>query len=199
MKIRLLFILTLISVTAFSAAAQTRTVTNDNLEKYRQKRVAAEQDLRENYERLGFPSPEELQRQIEQSRTERSELAARLRAENLERERLDLERQRAESEARSRNYPNQNQNYSPRAGDGYFSNYPWNGFFSFPNFGYSNFGYGNFGFPQIGFPNNRFYRNRRGFGNQPRVEYRNNLPVIIPPAPRRILAPGTTNRGGRRN
>lgn len=184
MKIRLLFILTLISITAFSAPAQTRTVTNDNLEKYRQKRVAAERDLRENYERLGFPSPEELQRQIERSRVERSELAARLRAENLEKERLVLERQRAEIEARNLNYPNQNQNYSARDDD-YFHNYSSGGFFGFPNFGYSNFG----------FPKNRFNRNRRGFGRQPRIEYRNNLPVIVPRPPAIILAPRS---GGRR-
>ena len=186
MKIRLLFILTLISITAFSASAQTRTVTNDNLEKYRQKRVAAERDLRENYERLGFPSPEELERQIEQSRVERSELAERLRAENLERARLDLERQRAENEARSRNYQMQTQNY-PARDDDYFYNYPSGGFYGFPSFGYGNFGY----------PKNRFNRfNRRGFGSQLRIEYRNNLPVIIP-SPSRILAPRAT--GGRRN
>lgn len=195
MKIRLLFILTLTSITAFSAAAQqTRTVTNDNLEKYRQKRVAAERDLRENYERLGFPSPEESERQIERSRVERSELAARLRAENLEREQLDLERQRAENEARSRNYPVQTQNYASSEDD-YFYNYSSGGFYSFPNFGYPNNRFNRFN--RNGFGN----RNRRGFGNQPRIEYRNNLPVIVPPPPRPILAPGggTRNRGGRRN
>jgi hypothetical protein len=192
MNKRLLFILVFSFIAAVSVSAQTRTVTNDNLEKYRQKRVAAERDLRENYERLGFPSPEELEKQIEQSRVERSELAARLRAENLERQRLDLERQRAENEARIRSYHVQNHNYSGHADD-YFYNYPAGGFYSFPNFG---------------FPNNRFNRfnrgvfgnrNRRGFGNQPRVEYRNNLPVIIPAPPRRILAPAAANRGGRRN
>jgi len=192
MKKRWSLILVFSFVAAVSVSAQTRTVTNDNLDKYRQKRLAAERDLRENYERLGFASPGELEKQIEQSRVERSELAARLRAEDLEREHLNLERQRAENEARNRTYQNQNRNYSGYADD-YFYNYPSNGFYSFPNFG---------------FPNNRFNRlnrgvfgnrNRRGFGNQPRIEYRNNLPVIVPP-PRRILAPGTTNRGGgRRN
>jgi hypothetical protein len=194
MKIRLLFILTLISVTALSALAQQRrTVTNDNLDKYRQKRVAAERDLRENYERLGFPSPEVLQKQIEQSRVERSELAARLRAEDLEREQLDLERQRAANEARNRDHQYQNQNYSGYADD-YFYNYSSGGFYSFPNFGFPNNRFNRFN--RGGFGN----RHRRGFGNQPRIEYRNNLPVIIPPSPRRILAPGgTRNRGGRRN
>jgi hypothetical protein len=193
MKTRLLFVLILNFIVAVSASAQTRTVTNDDLEKFRQKRVAAERDLRENYERLGFPSPEELERQIEQSRVERSELAARLRAENLETERLDLERQRAEREARNFSYQNRPQNYSTRSDD-YFYNYPWtgSGFFNFPNFAYPNNRFNRF---------NRFNRggfdNRRNFGNQPRVEYRNNLPVIVQP-PQLILAPRTTN-GGRRN
>lgn len=185
MRKRLLFILVFSFVSVVSVSAQTRTVTNEDLEKFRQKRLAAERDLRENYERLGFPSPEELDRQIEQSRIERSELAARLRAENLEREQLDLERQRSEAEFRSRNYQIQNQNYAPRYDDDYFYNYPWNGgFFSFPN---------------VGFRNNRFNRYNRGgfrgnYGNQSRIEYRNNLPVIIKqPQPIRVLG------GGRRN
>lgn len=189
MNKRLLFILVL-SFTAFvSASAQERrTVTNDDLEKFRQKRLAAERDLRENYQRLGFPSPEELEKQIEQSSRERSELAARLRAENLEREQLELQRRRAENEARSFNL--QIQNYGAGADDNFY-NYPWTGggFFSFPNFG---------------FPNNRFNRfnrggfggGRRNFGNQPRVEYRNNVPVIVQPPGRRIAAP---NAGGKRN
>ena len=180
MKKRLLFILVFSFISVVSASAQTRTVTNEDLEKFRQKRLAAERDLRENYERLGFPSPEELEKQIEQSRRERSELAARLRAENLEREQLDLERQRSEAEIRSRNYQIQNQIYQPRYEDDYFYNYPQNGFFSFPNFG---------------FRNNRFNRGnfRRNNGNQTRIEYRNNLPVIIKqPQPIRVL-------GGRRN
>lgn len=187
MKKRLWFILVVSFIAAVSASAQTRTVTNDDLEKYRQKRVAAERDLRENYERLGFPSPAELEKQNEQSRIERTDLAARLRAENLENERLDLEKQRAENEARSRSYQIQNQNYSPRDNDNFYNSAP-NGFFSFPNFGY---------------PYNRYNRRgfgsgyRRGYGDQPRVEYRNNLPVIIQSPPQIILAPRTN--GGRQN
>lgn len=214
MKIRLLFILTLISITAFSAAAQqTRTVTNDNLEKYRQKRVVAERDLRENYERLGFPSPEELEKNIQQSRIERAELAARLRAEDLEREQLKLERERlnldrqiAETEAQRSDYSQtRTGNYSFGAND-FFFNYGYAPFgYNYQNFGYDDYGFGGYNFPGYGFPGNRLNRyNRRNFrfNNQPRIEYRNNLPVIVPPAPRPIRAPGTggtRNRGGRRN
>lgn len=70
-----------------SLSAQTKTVTNSDLEKFREKRVAAERDYRENYAKMGFPSPEELERQSEKSRVERQELSAQLRAERLERER----------------------------------------------------------------------------------------------------------------
>jgi predicted RND superfamily exporter protein len=79
MKKRLLFILCLaLTVSAF---AQTKTITNADLEKYRQKRLQAEKDYAENYKRLGLPSPAELQKQNEQSRRELSELAARLERE----------------------------------------------------------------------------------------------------------------------
>ncbi len=185
MKKRILLFIGLVFISANAVAAQNRVVTNDDLEKYRQKRLAAERDLRENYERLGFPSPEEMQKQEEKSRAERSALAARLEVENLQREQLNLERQRAEAEARSRNSqfqtPN-NQNYQ----NDYFY-----------NSGYSNSGYGGFlSFPNFGGGYNRGYRGgvynnnqRSNSGNQPRIEYRNNLPVIVPPAPPRILAP----------
>jgi len=187
MKKRWSLILVIGFIAVVSASAQTRSVTNEDLEKYRQKRVAAERDLRENYERLGFPSPAELEKQNERSRAEKNALAARLEAENLERERLNLERQRAENEARLNNYQFQTQN-SQFAENGYASN-------------------GFYGFQTFGFPNNRSNRFNRGgfggyyrrnYGGQPRYEYRNNLPVRIQPPPQRIFAPRQTS-GGRRN
>ncbi|HLM61785.1 MAG TPA: hypothetical protein VK308_13345 [Pyrinomonadaceae bacterium] len=197
MRKRLLFVLVFSFIAAVSLSAQTRTVTNENLEKYRQKRVAAERDLRENYERLGFPSPEELQRQIEQTRAERAELAERLRAENIERERLNIERQRAVNEARSLDYQRQTESHSTGsypAGERntiFSYGYAPYGFYNFPNFGFPNY------YPNRPIYRGNFYRNRyhRDYDNHPRVEYRNNLPVITPPAPRIILAPRTN--GGR--
>ena len=64
MKKRLVFVLCSIFIAVGFVSAQTarRTVTNADLEKFRQKRLAAEQNYRDNYERLGFPSPEELQK-----------------------------------------------------------------------------------------------------------------------------------------
>lgn len=83
-------ILILGAVPAFSQRS-ARTVTNVDLEKYRQQRLRAEKDYAENYERMGFPSPEELQKQIEKSRAEREALATRLVAERLQREHAEAE------------------------------------------------------------------------------------------------------------
>lgn len=62
-------LLLLIFITANLCAAQTarKTVTNADLEKYRQARLKSEADYRANYKKLGMPSPEEL----EQSRVEK--------------------------------------------------------------------------------------------------------------------------------
>ena len=182
MKNRILLLIGLLFISASAGLAQNRTITNEDLEVYRQKRLAAERDLRENYERLGFPSPAELQKQIERSNAERSALSARLEAEQIQRDRLDLERQRAESEANSRNLQNQT-NANQRYEDNYYPNYGFNGFYGFPGFGYQN------NLLNHGYQNGFGSGNRGNYANQPHVEYRNNLPVIVPPAPPRILAP----------
>ena len=78
---------------------QVRTVTNTTLEKFQQKRLAAEKDYRENYARMGFPSPEELDRQRDADMKVRLELAEQLRQARLAEERLELDRQRLNLEA----------------------------------------------------------------------------------------------------
>ena len=90
-----LFILVLIFVAANLTIAQTKTVTNGDLEQFKQKRLKAEKDYRENYEKLGFPSPEELERQSEQSKRELAELARRIEAENARKESLEQSRNNA--------------------------------------------------------------------------------------------------------
>lgn len=87
----------LIFAAAVSVTAQRKTITNADLEKYRQARLAAERDYRENYARLGMPSPEELARRDEASRKELSELSARLREEERMREQLELQNSRNRS------------------------------------------------------------------------------------------------------
>ena len=80
------FIPVLIFAAVGLAVSQTKTVTNSDLEQFRQKRLEAERDYRENYEKLGFPSPEELERQNAESRRRLSELARRIEAENARNE-----------------------------------------------------------------------------------------------------------------
>jgi|CXWL01.1.fsa_nt_gi hypothetical protein len=85
-KLLVSFSFTLLAVTC--AAAQAPTVTNLDLEKYRVERNKADADLRENYAKLGFSSPEVLERRRIESRSETEKLSSTLRAERIERERL---------------------------------------------------------------------------------------------------------------
>lgn len=92
---RLVFVFCLVSLTGIASFAQARrTVTNSDLEAYRQRRVNAERELREEYNRLGFPSPDERWRRDADSQQQLLDLSGRLKSERLERERLELERQR---------------------------------------------------------------------------------------------------------
>ena len=78
---------------------QTRTVTNFELEKYQQRRIAAEEEYRDNYKRLGLPSPEELDKQRDEDLKAKIALADQLRQARLEKERLDLERRSLDIQA----------------------------------------------------------------------------------------------------
>ena len=91
MKIRVLFLVFIIITAAGAVFAQSKTVTNDDLSKYKQERVKAEAELRNNYAKLGFPSPEERERRNAESAKETVELSARLRNERFERERIDAQ------------------------------------------------------------------------------------------------------------
>lgn len=159
MKKRFLFLAGFIFISAFSASAQNRTVTNADLEKFRQKRVQAEQDYRENYQKLGLPSPEELDRRREQNRKELAALSARLQIENAERE----QRQREDEYRRAQilflrgNYGQSNQGVY--GGNGYYSS-GYSG--AYPYYGYSGGYYGNF-YYNNNYKNNRF-PNNRGYG-----------------------------------
>lgn len=115
MRNRLLFCFCISLLAATAAWSQGRQITNQDLEKYREARLAAERDLRENYEKLGFPSPAELERRREKSRVENDELAAKLRADRLEQERLDTQRAATAPRAfiYSREIVRQNESYFP--------------------------------------------------------------------------------------
>ncbi len=90
----MLFILGLVSLTALASYAQARrTVTNSDLERYRQARVNAERELREDYSRLGFASPEERANQNMASEQQLIELSQQLKEQRLANERMELERE----------------------------------------------------------------------------------------------------------
>lgn len=80
-----------LTTVAISTAAQSKVVTNNDLSQYREKRIAAEKDLRENYEKLGFPSPEVRAARDAQAAKELTELSARLRNERSMSERREAE------------------------------------------------------------------------------------------------------------
>jgi len=74
------FAIVILSLTAaVSALAQTKTVTNADLEKYRKERVENEKKLKERYAELGFPSPEEIERQNAERRAAMEEYSDELR------------------------------------------------------------------------------------------------------------------------
>lgn len=85
-------IFVLIAIAAVeSAAGQKKSVGNADLEKYRQARLTAEREYRENHVRLGLPSPEEIDRRNEASRKSMMEVSEKLRAEEIERDRIAFE------------------------------------------------------------------------------------------------------------
>lgn len=153
MKKQILLFLGFIFICANVASAQTRTVTNDNLEKFRVRRVQAEREYRENYQRLGLPSPEDLEKQREQNRKELAELSARLQAENFEREQRQREEEYRQAQILYLRGSGNQYNQGAYNGNGYYSS----GFIgAYPYYGYSS-GYYNYSY------NNRHRRNR-GFG-----------------------------------
>ncbi len=129
---------------------QVRTVTNSTLNKFQQKRLDADRDYRDNYARLGFPSPEELDRQRDVDMAARLQLADQLRTARLAKERIDLERQNlALQAARMEQERDQNDSYN----SGYYGGYGGYG-------GYFGGGYG--GFSSNGGIFDGRFGNRRG-------------------------------------
>jgi len=106
-------------VLGVSVSAQTKTVTNADLAKFAEKRISAEREYRENYERPGMPSPEELEKQNADEAIEREELSRRLRAERLQQEAINAQREAAESVRRPQTY------YIENPDRPYYSGYPY--------------------------------------------------------------------------
>jgi hypothetical protein len=83
MKGKFWLVLGLIFVVSNIVSAQTakKTVTNADLEKFKQKRLQAEKEYRAKHKERGMPSPEELEKQIAANNREREELSQRLQQE----------------------------------------------------------------------------------------------------------------------
>ena len=167
-KITVLFLSFILSVSAV-AFAQTKTVTNADLEKFRQKRLQNERSYRENYERLGFPSPAELDRKRIEDEQNLIEFSQQLEAQRLEREALQAD---AENQALLL----QNQYLQSQNG---YSNYDSGAYLYGGGYLPFNYGYNNYG---------RFNRRPRNYGNG----YNRN----ISPYPW-MMIPGFNNQNSR--
>ena len=88
---RSIFVLCLVTLGSGFAAAQSRTVTNADLQKFKEQRLAAERGLKVYYAEYGMTEAEVAKREAEDKKA-REELSARLRSERLEREWLEQER-----------------------------------------------------------------------------------------------------------
>lgn len=69
---------------AVSAFAQTKTVTNDDLEKFRRQRVESEKRLKERYAEMGFPSPEQIEKQNAERRARMEQYSDELRRQRID-------------------------------------------------------------------------------------------------------------------
>jgi hypothetical protein len=85
-------VLIFIFIATIAAGAQTRTVTNSDLEKFRQERLKAEEDYRNNYAKRGMPSPEEIAKINEQRRRELEAYSSELRERREQNETSIIER-----------------------------------------------------------------------------------------------------------
>src|ERR1043165_425010 len=92
-KIAVVFCVLFSLSVAVSAQTTRRTVTNFDLEKYRDQRVAAEREYRETYAQRGMLSPEELRAASDLRMRQTLDLAEQMRKEQLEEQRIALEAQ----------------------------------------------------------------------------------------------------------
>jgi hypothetical protein len=79
MKSKIWLCFSLILVLSGISLAQTKTVTNADLDKFKQKRLQSEADYRAKYKELGMPSPEELEQRSAEEKRRLIEFSANLR------------------------------------------------------------------------------------------------------------------------
>lgn len=131
--------------------AQVPTIDNFTLEKFQKQRLAAERDYRANYAQMGFPSPEELDRQRDEDLAARIQIADQLRQARLEGEKIELERrsldlQQAALEERQLAREAEYAAYAYNSNAGYQGYYGgtggYGGYYSDPYYGYNGRRYG---------------------------------------------------------
>jgi len=142
------FALFVVAMGCTGVAAQ-RTVTNADLDKYRVQREAAQRDYRENYARMGFPSPEELQRQLEEDKLADERFAQRRANERLERDKAELAAMQAQQQV-----PLGGQTVVAAPPYDYYGGYNDNYGYGYPYYSYPNGYYGNRRYPRgyTGYP-----------------------------------------------
>jgi cell division protein FtsL len=115
-----IFLFTLFCLTAaLTVSAQVKTVTNTDLEKFRQQRLQQERDYRENYARRGMLSPEEIDQVLAERRARLETLSDKFRAERLATEQLQTELNIAQQQA-AIVYGSEPNYYAPLYDGGFF-------------------------------------------------------------------------------
>lgn len=124
---RSIFVLCFVVLCSGYAAAQAKTVTNADLEKFRQKREAGERNLKAYYAKKGLTDADVAKQEAADAKA-REELSARLRSERLERQWLENERMKREMA------PPQVNVYVPqqeRNNNGYIYQTPYNPYYPY--------------------------------------------------------------------
>ena len=152
MRSRSFFVL--VSILAFAGfGAAQRQVTNADLETYRDQRIRAQAELRQDYARLGFPSPAELQRREQERNRHIDQLASTLRQQALEETRSYREYESAFASRPQQVIVQQPEEDPYHAGD-----------MIDPGYGYPGYGYPSYGYPGVyGYPGYRNPTTDRGY------------------------------------
>jgi hypothetical protein len=154
---KLLFVFCFMAVATGVATAQyNKVVTNADLEKYRAERLRAEQELKNDYAKLGFSSPEERAKRDAESQRLLIEMSDRIRSQRLEGERIDAERQAAETMAWAvyNGLATQQSQAQPQSQSYYSEGYVIGGFGGYGGYG----GYGPYRQPRY-----QYYRQDGGY------------------------------------
>ena len=117
---RSIFVLCFVTLFSGFVLGQSKTVTNADLEKFRQKREAGERNLKAYYAKKGLSEADVAKQEAAEAEA-REALSARLRSERLEREWLEHERMEREMAPPQVNVyvPQQEQNNNTAAPSGY--------------------------------------------------------------------------------